>query len=160
MRVGNIFCDHISRDWKWLLCQRMCLSGGKILQVIEVFNLVQAPSNFLPPCRPIHFFDTSKSRRGKITSLYYLPHYRGTNQMEKVYNNPMATFYLFYTEVYLRIVFLPSLFCGINAKTKFLCSWKTTCINRLSEKSFRHQLPLWLDNVFCRRQMSQQTPVW
>lgn len=73
MRVGNISYDHVSRDWKWLLCQRMHLSVGKVVQVIEVFNLVQAPGSFLPPCKPVHFFDTLESRRGKVTSLYYLP---------------------------------------------------------------------------------------
>lgn len=45
VRIANIFYDHVSRDWKWLLCQGMCLSGGKILQVTELFNLVRAPEN-------------------------------------------------------------------------------------------------------------------
>lgn len=91
MRVVNIFYDHVSRDWKWLLYQGMCLSGGKILQVTQVFNLVQAPKNLFTS------LTLQKAEKGRLPLYITCLTKEETNQVEKVCNNPMATLYLFYT---------------------------------------------------------------
>lgn len=121
MRVGNVFYGHVRKDWKWLLCQRMCLSGGKILQVIEIFNLSRLPIVF---CLLVNLFTSltlQKAEEGRLTVCITYLTKEGTNQMEKVYNNPVATFYLLSIGKSENCICLLSLFCGINVKTKFLC---------------------------------------